>query len=388
MPQPQTDTTSALTRAGLLAAVVLLGLLGGLGYGGLRPTTYSAHAHVMVTAPENAGPSANSFAQAYGRLATLAETLVLATPPLSPASLNSARKHLEVSTSPDAPLIRLTGSAGTPERAATFANAAASALTQYGNTHRIDTGVRVVLMNTAAPPKFPSGPNLPVSALVGTAAGVLLAMLIAATGWDRRWPGFRRSGGQPPWPRPRPAHENALAERHQPDPPVRAAHPDATQEASAQAASVQPTPAQPAPVQPTPAQPAPIQPTPAQPAPVQPTPVQPAPVQPAPVQPAPVQPTPAQPASAQPASVQTACAQAAPAEGGLAEDELADAKPGQAVPVQGDPAQGDPAQGDPAPPGPAQAKKARAKKPRAKNSRAARSQAARSQAARSQARKA
>ncbi|MEU5881191.1 hypothetical protein [Spirillospora sp. NPDC047279] len=184
---------SSFLRAGILAAIVLIGLLGGLGYGALRPAAYSADAHVLVTAPASEGPIATSFAQAYGRLATLPETLALASPPLPAASLDNARKHLQVSTSPDAPLIRLTGSGRTPGQAARFANAAATALMQYGNVHRGDTGVRVVMMNRAAPPRLPSGPGTALTALVGAAAGTLLALLVIATGWDRRWHEYLRS---------------------------------------------------------------------------------------------------------------------------------------------------------------------------------------------------
>ncbi|MFG2005049.1 hypothetical protein ACGFNU_38485 [Spirillospora sp. NPDC048911] len=299
MPHPHTGTTTTLTRAGLLVAVATIGLLGGLSYGALSPANYTADAHVLVTASANEATAATSFAQAYGRLATLPTTLALATPPLPRASLETARKHLQVSTSPDAPLIRLTGSAEKPAQAAAFANAAATALTQYGNAHRNDTGVRVVLMNTAAPPRLPSGPSLSVSALVGTAAGVLLAMLIAATGWDRRVriarpPKLSRASRRPAGPE----------------------HP--VERVASASASASPEAAHPVPARWRPARWTPARRSSGRWSPTRRTPVQPEPARPETVQPEPAQRTTAQPDTAQRIGAQTEPAERAGAQADLA----------------------------------------------------------------------
>ncbi|MGP4029317.1 Wzz/FepE/Etk N-terminal domain-containing protein [Actinomadura sp. 3N407] len=178
-----------LRRFGLSIAFVLAGFLGGLGYALFAPTTYTAAAFVLVVEEGEsgqAGPAAVSFAQAYGRLAPLPETLEYSALPVPKAAPGSTREHIQASTSPDTPLIRLAGVGRTPRDAAAFANAAADALVRYGTSHRADTGVRVALMTLAAPPATPSSPNPPLGVAVGTASGVLLAGLSAAVVSGRR----------------------------------------------------------------------------------------------------------------------------------------------------------------------------------------------------------
>ncbi|QKW33235.1 hypothetical protein HUT06_03635 [Actinomadura sp. NAK00032] len=184
--------TACLRRFGLSLALVLAGFLGGLGYALLAPTTYTATAFVLVVdaGDGGSGPAAVSFAQAYGRLAPLPETLEYSTLPLPRHAPGGTREHIQASTSPDTPLIRLAGSARTAGDAAAFANAAADALVRYGTSHRSDTGVRVALMTLAEPPAAPSSPNLPLGVAAGTATGVLLAGLVAAVMAGRR--GARR----------------------------------------------------------------------------------------------------------------------------------------------------------------------------------------------------
>lgn len=192
-------------RFGLSLAFVLAGFLGGLGYALLAPTTYTATAFVLVVNAGNGetGPAAVSFAQAYGRLAPLPETLEYSTRPLPRHAPGGTREHIQASTSPDTPLIKLAGSARTARDAAAFANAAADALVQYGTSHRADTGVRVALMTLAEPPAAPSSPNLPLGVAAGTATGVLLAGLSAAVMAGRR--GARRGAAPPPTAVPAPA---------------------------------------------------------------------------------------------------------------------------------------------------------------------------------------
>ncbi|QKG24203.1 hypothetical protein [Actinomadura verrucosospora] len=119
----------------------------------------------------------------------------------------ATRDHIQSSTSPDTPLIKLAGSADTPAGAAAYANAAADALVRYGTSHRTDTGVRVALMSMAATPSAPSSPNLPLDVAVGTASGVLLAGLGAAVLSGRRARGQHDAGRAPRGAVPGPAAE-------------------------------------------------------------------------------------------------------------------------------------------------------------------------------------
>ncbi|WP_084000778.1 hypothetical protein [Actinomadura kijaniata] len=161
---------------GRMVGIVLAGLLAGAAYGLLKPPTYTATAHVVVVAEsEDGGATAVNFAQAYGRVAALPSTLAWASPLPRGTTTDQIRSGIQVSTSPDVPLVQISGSADTASEAVTLANAAADALVRYGGAHRHDTGVRVATMSQAVAPTEPSSPSFPVTVAVGGASGVLLA---------------------------------------------------------------------------------------------------------------------------------------------------------------------------------------------------------------------
>ncbi|WP_018654389.1 Wzz/FepE/Etk N-terminal domain-containing protein [Actinomadura flavalba] len=183
MKQPPGPLRS-LTRAfGLGAALVTAGTAAGAGYALIKTPEYTATAHVIVvTDADDSGPAAVNFAQVYGRLATLPETLRWGDREWPSGSPRRAAEHLRASTSPDAPLIRVTGTATGASDAAAFANAGADALVRFGAARRQDTGVRIALMSEATPPLRPSSPRLLLDIAVGAASGVLLAGLAAMAG--------------------------------------------------------------------------------------------------------------------------------------------------------------------------------------------------------------
>ncbi|MBX6765755.1 MAG: hypothetical protein IRY90_01115, partial [Actinomadura rubrobrunea] len=119
-------------RAVPFLLVILLGILGGLVYALYKTPVFTATAHVIVV-PSSPGhdQTALNFAQAYGRLAAERQTLVWAVNPAVLGHGANARKHVRASTSPDTPLIQLTGSARSPERALDYANAAADPRGRY-----------------------------------------------------------------------------------------------------------------------------------------------------------------------------------------------------------------------------------------------------------------
>ncbi|GAA3932138.1 hypothetical protein GCM10023085_11800 [Actinomadura viridis] len=171
---------------GLPLAVVLAGVLGGLCYGLLKSPTYSATAYVLVVSKSASGSTASDFAQAYVQLAPLRETLAWSGAPLPDTALAQAADHIHASATSGVPMIQLTGSAGTPREAASFANTAADALVRYSRAHQQDTGVVATLMTPAGVPLSPSSPDLPFDLAVGTAAGVLLAVLAVVARAVRR----------------------------------------------------------------------------------------------------------------------------------------------------------------------------------------------------------
>ncbi|MGY1454642.1 hypothetical protein [Streptomyces sp. SS8] len=172
-----------------LALGVLLGLVGAVAYGLLATPRYTATSYVVVVP----GPGADSatalgFAQAYGRVATdsavLADARAAARMPVE-----ELRDAVRSATSPDAPMVEITGTASSPGRAAAASNAVANALTRTGNHATGSTGVRLSLFAPALDPTEPASPSAALAVAVGICAGGLvggLAMLAAPRG--RRTP--------------------------------------------------------------------------------------------------------------------------------------------------------------------------------------------------------
>lgn len=182
-----------LGRSWILVILALGGGVTGAAYASLRPPDYSADAYVIAIAgPGSDSSTALNFAQAYGRVAARQETLAFAHPVFPGLGTPNLLKHLRASTSPDAPLIQLTGAGNSPGAAATYANAGADALIRYGNIHRKETGVRLVLLSGAMPPAEPTAPNPLLDMAVGTATGLLLGGLMQAAAVECRAAGRRR----------------------------------------------------------------------------------------------------------------------------------------------------------------------------------------------------
>jgi capsular polysaccharide biosynthesis protein len=154
-----------------------LGLACGLGYGLTATPQYSATAYVMVVPAHGGDPAATAgFAQAYGRIVTGSSVLAGAQAATGRA-VADLRPHVQAATSPDAPMISVTGTAAGGREAADIADAVAQSLTATGNRTAADTGVRLLLFSRAAAPTTPSSPSAPLSGAVGASAGGLLAAL-------------------------------------------------------------------------------------------------------------------------------------------------------------------------------------------------------------------
>ncbi|MGD9484399.1 hypothetical protein WDH52_14275 [Streptomyces sp. TRM70308] len=155
----------------------LLGLALGGAWGLLSTPRYAATSYVVVVPGEGSDPAAAlGFAQAYGRIATSGAVLRDARQDAgAPTGVLGA--SVRSATSPDAPMIEITGTATRPAHAAERANAVADALAASGNAAAESTGVRLVRFARALPPGSPSSPSAPLSAAVGISAGALVGGL-------------------------------------------------------------------------------------------------------------------------------------------------------------------------------------------------------------------
>jgi capsular polysaccharide biosynthesis protein len=196
----------ALPRWAPLPLGLAIGLAGGLGYGLTATPQYTATSYVMVV-PQRTGDSATAlgFAQAYGRIVTGSAVLAGAQ---AAAHTTGAelRNQVQAATSPDAPMISITGTAARGPAAAAIANAVAASLTATADRNAAATGVRLLVFAPAAAPIAPASPSTPLAGAVGASAGALLGALVLLVR-----PREERYGHAPAGSVPAPAHEPARA---------------------------------------------------------------------------------------------------------------------------------------------------------------------------------
>ncbi|SEG47149.1 Capsular polysaccharide biosynthesis protein [Actinacidiphila yanglinensis] len=155
-----------------------IGLLGGLGYGLAATPQYAATGYVMVVPQKGTdATTALGFAQAYGRIVTGSAVLAGAQAATHTAAAD-LKGHVQAATSPDAPMISVTGSSSRARTAATIANGVARSLAATGNRDSASTGVRLLVFSPAAAPAAPSSPSATLSGAVGASAGGLLGALV------------------------------------------------------------------------------------------------------------------------------------------------------------------------------------------------------------------
>jgi capsular polysaccharide biosynthesis protein len=191
-----------LRQGALLAVLALLGLIGGAAYAALKTPTSTAQTYVAVLASSEADDTtAVKFAQAYGRIATEPVVLAQTTATARGMPPGELRRQVRVTTSPDAPLVQLTGTARDAKQAAGLANEVAQALISFGNGRSNQTGVRLATFAEASPPDGPSSPNAPLDLVVGATAGLLVGALAVMAGVGLRT-GRRAAGSSGREPAP------------------------------------------------------------------------------------------------------------------------------------------------------------------------------------------
>ncbi|MFE9929981.1 YveK family protein [Streptomyces sp. NPDC005533] len=171
-----------------LPVCAALGLAAGGTYGVLKTPEYAATSYVVAVPDETTEPAtALGFAQAYARIATSSSTLGYAQPRAG-ITARQLRTQVRAETSPESPMIAITGTSKSPSEAADIANAVADALSLSSNQAAKNTGVQLLLFNQAVAPTEPASPSAAISGAVGMCAGGLLGglWLLARPGRARR----------------------------------------------------------------------------------------------------------------------------------------------------------------------------------------------------------
>ncbi|WP_406112069.1 hypothetical protein [Kitasatospora purpeofusca] len=236
-----------------MALAVPLSAAAGAGYAVVAHPSYAANSYVIVV-PDAQGQAATAvnFAQAYGRLAGQPQVLAAAA-----AETGHSRGELESlvhgTTSPDAPMIEITGTGAEPGEAVRAADAVARSLVAFANGSSKETGVRLVPLAGAAEPDRPTTPSGKLDVAVGGAAGLLIGALVMMT--RRRGTGAPveeapAAAGPATTPRPRAAEPD-------PDPvdPAGTAETGAPETGTAKPGAVKPGSAKPGAVEPGSAKP-------------------------------------------------------------------------------------------------------------------------------------
>jgi capsular polysaccharide biosynthesis protein len=212
----------------ILALAAVLGGASGVALSLVMPPTYRASAYVIVVPSGTVQElSAISFSQAYGRIIEQPEILGNVAAEVG-SSVEQLQQGIQGSTSPESPLIVLTASARTAERAAEIANAVAEGLVTFGNNQRAFTSMHLAVFSAASSPPAPASPVLPLNAAIGTATGLLVACLALLTiptrptrrQWASMWPSFDEDSDEDVGSSRGPTERTALL-----DPPQEFNHP-------------------------------------------------------------------------------------------------------------------------------------------------------------------
>ncbi|MFD7747347.1 lipopolysaccharide biosynthesis protein [Streptomyces sp. NPDC059698] len=185
-----------------LPVSVLIGAASGLSYGVFASPQYEATSYAMAVAEGETDPSAAlGYAQSYGRLATSDATLSYAQGAAG-EPVRELRSQVRSETSPDSPMIAVTGVSEDRRKAADIANAVIEAVVVSSGHVSKDTGVKLIQFTHAMRPDQPVSPSVPLGTAVGAAAGGLLGGLVLlvrprGAGWSvsAQVPGPASGGG-------------------------------------------------------------------------------------------------------------------------------------------------------------------------------------------------
>ncbi|MDG9682087.1 lipopolysaccharide biosynthesis protein [Streptomyces sp. DH18] len=161
-----------------LPVSVLIGTASGLSYSALAADRYEATSYAMAVVEGETDPSAAlGYAQSYGRLTTSDATLSYAQGAAG-EPVRELRSHVRSETSPDSPMIAVTGTSEDRHKAADIANAVIEAVIVSSGHVSKDTGVKLIKFTHAMTPDQSVSPSVPLGGAVGAASGGLLGGLV------------------------------------------------------------------------------------------------------------------------------------------------------------------------------------------------------------------
>ncbi len=178
--------------------IIILGLIVGGALGALvsqlmTPIYQSTVYLLVVPASDDSGTSPSGdveqrlrgdYAQAFSRLATepsvVGEAVRESGVGIDPEDIE---RYLNVSVSPNGPILEVIANFQDPEAAATLADVLGSALSSFTEERAEGTGYRAEVMAEAAPAAAPAAPGWRLNIAVGAAAGLLVGGIIALL-WD------------------------------------------------------------------------------------------------------------------------------------------------------------------------------------------------------------
>jgi len=175
------------------ALLVGLGAIAGFLYAQVAQPTYVTSAYVAAVA-RDAGDNAAavSYAGVYARIARQGDVISAAVKASGGgASADELRRQVTTTTSPEGPVIEVTGAGDSPQRAAEVANLVAAGVISTAGRNSDETRVDLVLLSPAVPPTQPASPRPVLDVAVGASVGLLLGGLLVLTRG-------RRSSTDPP----------------------------------------------------------------------------------------------------------------------------------------------------------------------------------------------
>jgi uncharacterized protein involved in exopolysaccharide biosynthesis len=202
------------SRGWLIGALVVLGGGAGYAYGTVSPASYTANAYLVVvplstSAANGTAPDAQGFATAFTRIAGQPQIQAQAATDAG-VPLQTMIKDSTAATSPDAPVISITGVSTNPVTAAAVANGLAKAIEAAASDQTANTAVTVSVLSAAVTPTQPSSASPGLDGAVGAAAGVLVGSLLGLAGVKLNRPGgsgrserkqrVQSAGPGAPWP--------------------------------------------------------------------------------------------------------------------------------------------------------------------------------------------